>query len=158
MPYRSYTDKDLVNAVESSKSIRQVLFKLNLKQAGGNYKTVHAKIKKLNLSLEHFHFQAHNKGKKLPPKRPITDYFSNKQTIQSYKFKQRLIREKYFEHKCYSCNLTEWLSEPIPLELEHKDGNHLNNSLENLTLLCPNCHAKTSTYRGKNRKDRCEGI
>lgn len=45
---------------------------------------------------------------------------------------------------------TEWLGQPIPLELEHRDGNSSNNELENLELLCPNCHAQT--YRSRNRK------
>jgi predicted HNH restriction endonuclease len=49
------------------------------------------------------------------------------------------------------CNNTEWNGQPIPLELEHKNGNNQDNSLNNLCLLCPNCHAQTSTYRGKNK-------
>lgn len=44
------------------------------------------------------------------------------------------------------------MGEPIPLQLDHIDGNHTNNKLENLQILCPNCHAKTPTYCGKNIK------
>lgn len=55
-------------------------------------------------------------------------------------------------HKCESCLNIEWLGDPIPLELEHVDGNNKNQIKENLLLLCPNCHAKTSTYCGKNMK------
>lgn len=51
---------------------------------------------------------------------------------------------------CNSCGLEDWLGEKIPLELEHKDGTSTNHKLSNLELLCPNCHAQTSTYRGKN--------
>lgn len=46
--------------------------------------------------------------------------------------------------------MTEWLGQPIPLELHHKDGNKNHNELSNYELLCPNCHALTDTYRGKN--------
>lgn len=53
-------------------------------------------------------------------------------------------------HCCQNCNNQTWLGEPIPLELEHCDGNNRNNLKENLLLLCPNCHAKTRFYRGKN--------
>ena len=54
---------------------------------------------------------------------------------------------------CNKCTLTEWMGLPIPLEIEHKDGNHLNNSRENLEAICPNCHAQTPTYKNKNRPD-----
>lgn len=62
--------------------------------------------------------------------------------------KKILIEER--GHKCQSCNLETWLDEPIPLELEHSDGDNKNNVKENLLLLCPNCHAKTVYYRGRN--------
>jgi hypothetical protein len=68
--------------------------------------------------------------------------------------KQRLIKEKEFEYKCYNCNLTEWVGKPIPLELEHKNGIHTDNRIENLTFLCCNCHALTDTYKGKNVKNK----
>ena len=63
------------------------------------------------------------------------------------KLRKRLIREGFFEHKCYKCKNSKWNNKDIPLELEHKDGDHSNNNLNNLTLLCPNCHAQTPTYR-----------
>lgn len=53
-------------------------------------------------------------------------------------------------HQCSECKLTEWREQPIPLELDHIDGNCENNSRDNLRLICPNCHAQTPTYRGKN--------
>lgn len=72
----------------------------------------------------------------------------------SAKLRIRLIEDKVFPHQCNKCGLTEWLNEPIPLELEHIDGVHHNHKVENLELLCPNCHAQTETYCGKNRKDK----
>lgn len=50
-------------------------------------------------------------------------------------------------HKCQSCDNSEWLGKPITLELEHVDGDSLNNTRENLKLLCPNCHSQTETWR-----------
>lgn len=70
---------------------------------------------------------------------------------QSNKLRIRLIKEGIFEAKCYCCNLTKWLDKDIPLELEHIDGNSSNHIRSNLTLLCPNCHAFTDTYRGRNK-------
>ena len=152
MSYIGYTDQDIINAVKTSLSIRQVILKLNLIPAGGNYSTIHNKIKKLNLDTSHFTGQLWSKGKQTKLKVPIEDYLLNKQSIQSHKLKIRLLREGYFTHKCHNCNNTHWLNNLIPLELEHKDGNSSNNELSNLTLLCPNCHALTPTYRGKNKK------
>jgi Zn finger protein HypA/HybF involved in hydrogenase expression len=66
--------------------------------------------------------------------------------------KKRLMKELNWEHKCHCCNLTEWQGKPIPLEMEHKNGVHNDNRIENLAFLCPNCHALTDTYKGKNVK------
>lgn len=52
---------------------------------------------------------------------------------------------------CNKCKLSEWLGQPIMLELEHKDGNNKNNIRENLEALCPNCHSQTEFWRGKNK-------
>lgn len=148
----SYTQEEFVKAVKTSGSVRQVLIKLNVSPKGGNYKVVALRIKKLKLDISHFHGQAWNKGKKMPHKRSIFDYLSNKIPIQSHKLKLRLLGDGVFEHKCFKCQRTRWNGKPIPIELEHIDGNHENNSLTNLRLLCPNCHAQTDTYRGKNKK------
>jgi predicted HNH restriction endonuclease len=51
------------------------------------------------------------------------------------------------------CELTEWLGQPIPLELHHVNGERTDHRLENLQLLCPNCHALTDTYRARNKQN-----
>ena len=71
--------------------------------------------------------------------------------------KWRLIEEGLKEWKCEGCGNTEWLGNPIPLELHHKDGDNTNHELDNLALLCPNCHALTDTYCGKNNKKAKRG-
>ena len=147
MRFNKYTKDELIEAVKVSKSIRQVLILLNVSPHGGNYRVINNYIKKLNLDTSHFTGQLWNKGRTTGPKRPISDYLSNKYSITSHKLRKRLISEGFFEHKCYHCNNSTWNNKLIPLELEHKDGNHHNNELDNLTLLCPNCHAQTSTYR-----------
>ena len=80
----------------------------------------------------------------------LEEYLANSVDIQSNKVRIKLLKEGYKEHRCEHCGLTTWLNQPIPLELHHKDGNHKNNSLDNYELLCPNCHAFTDSYRGKN--------
>lgn len=83
-------------------------------------------------------------------KMSLVDYLLNSKDIQSNKVRIRLLEEGYKPHRCECCGLTTWLDKPIPLELHHKDGNKDNNTLENYALLCPNCHALTDSYRGKN--------
>lgn len=98
-----------------------------------------------------------NTSKVSGSKIPITEILEGLHPqYQSNKLRVRLLKEGYFQYKCYSCNLTEWLNKPISLELEHIDGNSSNHRFINLTLLCPNCHSFTSTYRGKNKMQ--EGV
>lgn len=72
--------------------------------------------------------------------------------MQSFKLKNLLIKFGFKQHLCECCKLKEWNNKPIPLELHHKDGNKYNNTLSNLVLLCPNCHAQTDSYRAKNKQ------
>ena len=83
---------------------------------------------------------------------PLLQYLAESEDIQTNKVRAKLLKEGYKDYKCESCGLTEWLGQPIPLEVHHKDGNRNNNTLENFELLCPNCHAFTDSYRGKNSR------
>lgn len=152
MNKRTFTNEQLIEAVKLSTSVRQILTQLNLKEAGGNYKTIKNLILELNLDISHHTGMASNKGKTFAPKRDINEYLNNTIRVQSHKLKLRLIKDGYKIHQCEVCLLKEWNNLPIPIELDHIDGNHLNNNLNNLRILCPNCHAQTDTYRGKNIK------
>ena len=148
----TYSEQELREAVKKSTSIRQVLEKLDIVPAGGNYQTTNRRIKKLNIDISHFTGQAWNRGKVIGPKRPIEEYLIENSVVQSFKLKGRLIAEGLKQHKCECCGITEWNGKPAPIELDHINGNHHDNRLENLRILCPNCHAQTDTYRGKNKK------
>ena len=150
---RTYTDNQFIDAVETSTSIRQVLAKLGLKEAGGNYKVAQQRMKKLGISLaDGPNGQGWSKGKTLGPKKPIENYLKENSVVQSFRLRNRLLTEGIKEHKCEECGITEWRGKITPIELDHINGNHYDNRLENLRLLCPNCHAQTGTYRGKNKK------
>lgn len=72
--------------------------------------------------------------------------------MQTHKLRLKLIREGVKEHRCEICGLAEWNSLPIPIELDHINGNNKDNHLENLRVLCCNCHAQTDNWRGRKLK------
>jgi Zn finger protein HypA/HybF involved in hydrogenase expression len=65
--------------------------------------------------------------------------------------KKFILKNNLKEHKCEECGLNEWNNKPLSLELDHTDGIRSNNKIENLKLLCPNCHSQTPTWRGRNK-------
>lgn len=150
---KKYSELDFIQAVKSSFSIREVLIKLGLKPAGGNYSSFNEKVKRLGLDTSHFKGQGWNKGRLGSTNRrdDLSDFLTNKKSIQSYKLRNYLIRDGLLEYKCRECGLSDWLDKPISLELDHIDGNPKNNLLTNLRLLCPNCHSQTDTFRNKKR-------
>lgn len=85
-------------------------------------------------------------------KMTLAEYLQNSKDIQSNKVRMKLLEEGIKEYKCECCGRRTWLGNPIPLELHHKDGNHNNNTISNYQLLCPNCHAFTDSYRGRNSR------
>ena len=72
-------------------------------------------------------------------------------SYQTYKLKNRMLKEGILVNICSECGISEWNGKSISLELDHVDGVRTNHKLENLRLLCPNCHSQTDTYRSKNR-------
>ena len=151
MRYR-YTEEDLREAVRTSYSIAEVCRKLQIKPAGGNYTTLKQKFQHWQIDTQHFRGRGWNIGLKFKPNPPmdLKEILIDGSTYQPYKLKRRLIQEGVFNKHCQHCGLITWQDQPIPLELHHVNGKRMDNRLENLELLCPNCHALTSNYRGKN--------
>lgn len=85
-------------------------------------------------------------------KYPLQDILNGKYPYYpSSKLKTRLIREGLKESKCESCDIIDWNGKPLTMQLHHKDGNHYNQALENLEILCPNCHTQTDNHGNKKR-------
>ena len=66
--------------------------------------------------------------------------------------KLRLLGEGLKENRCEACGLTEWLGRPLSMALHHVNGDGRDNRLENLQLLCPNCHSQTDNFSGRGRR------
>ena len=147
------SDDQYREAVRQSHSIAGALRLLGVVPEGGNYRVLHRAIKRLDIDTSHFAGQAWSRGVTVAPRvRPIEDYLSNEYPIQSDRLRRRLINEGVLERRCSCCKLDIWMGHRIPLELDHIDGNHQNNALKNVRLLCPNCHSLTPTFRGRNKR------
>lgn len=157
MKRRLWTPGELQKAVSSSTSIRQVIYKLGLIPAGGNYDQVKKYISEQELSIGHFTGQAWNRGLKGvgKPRLSLENILVANSTFQSYKLKRRLFAEGVKTPTCEECGWAEKAVEGhLPLELDHINGDRHDNRLENLRILCPNCHSLKPTHRGKNRKKK----
>lgn len=132
------------NAINSSNSMMNAASKTNL-----NFKTFIKYAKLLGL------YNPNQSGKGLSKNKPYSikteDILNGLQPqFQTFKLLKRLFKENIKERKCELCKISKWNNKDAPLELDHIDGNPYNHTLNNLRVLCPNCHAQTSTYRGKN--------
>ena len=153
MSKRKWTDEQFIEAVASSLSYAEVIRKIGLKPAGSNYDTVKRKISELNLDTSHMTGQAWNQGNKYKPikqVKPLSEILVEHSTwVNTNNLRKRLLKEGLKKYICECCGKSEWMGKPIALELHHVNGIKDDLRLENLLILCPNCHAFTDNYRGK---------
>jgi hypothetical protein len=138
-------------AVASSISILQALKKMELDPRGSNYRTFYKVVKANNIDISHFKGKAHGTSGR---KQTIScnDILVKNGCEIGSKRKSRMIKDGLLKNLCYECNINEWRGKPIVLQLDHINGDHFDNRIENLRLICPNCHSQTNTYCGKNHK------
>jgi 5-methylcytosine-specific restriction endonuclease McrA len=82
---------------------------------------------------------------------PLADLLNVERDSQRGHVKSRLITAGLLQPRCAECGITTWRGKPLSLELDHINGDKHDNRLENLRLLCPNCHSQTVTYAGRNK-------
>lgn len=157
MNSKRYTEEEFIEAVKKSKSYSGVCRLIGISPKGGNLKTVKENIATLGLDVSHFTFKNWNKGltyKDNPSikKKDISEILIDNSGWSSHSVKLRLFKEGIKEKVCERCGRREWEGQEIPLELHHLNGKHDDNRLENLQILCPNCHALTDNYSGKSSK------
>ena len=89
------------------------------------------------------------RGKKTDKKRKTALEYLEKDIAVISKLRKKLIEDGIKKDECEMCGLNEWIGQKIPLELHHMDGDRFNNQLENLQILCPNCHSLTPNHSKK---------
>ena len=117
--------------------------------AGENYKTVQGRIQQLGLNIDHFTGRGWNTGlryRSFDGKAALEEILvKNSPYAFTHGLRGRLLKEEWKEHQCEVCELSNWQNQPISLELHHCNGISNDHRIENLQLLCPNCHAQTNS-------------
>ena len=143
-----HTEARLRELVACSQSVAEVVRRLGISPVGGNQAHIGRRIAELGMDTSHF-----TSGARRRPKRPVTTRLivgsPSDGRIPGDRLHRELLRLGVVE-QCASCRTgTEWNGKPLRLEVDHVNGEWWDNRPENLRLLCPNCHAVTDTYRGR---------
>lgn len=161
MRKRSWNFDQLQKAVVDSYSFRQVLFRLGLRAAGGNYSQIKKYIQEASLDVSHFRGKGWSAGLKGigKPRLTLEDILVKGSFFQSYKLKKRLFTAGLKPLHCEECGWAKRSSEGyLPLELDHINGDRYDNRLENLRVLCPNCHSLKPTHRGRKLRNQARVV
>lgn len=151
----NYTKELLEENVKDCYSLCELCRKLGLKPVGGNINSVKRKLDEFEVDYSHFTGKNWNVNPKNPVYRgKFLPNLSEHSSLRSSHVKELLFRMGLKENKCENpeCGLSEWHGKPIVCELHHINGDSTDNRIENLIILCPNCHSQTENFRSRNRK------
>lgn len=146
-----YTKEILQEAVNKSRSLRQVVINLQAKPHGSMVAYVKSRLEKYQIDFSHFTGQSWSKGKAYH-KRLKADEILIDNMIRPHHQLKRALLEKGEVYECKICKIKEWNNKLLNLQIDHVDGNKKNNIKDNLRFICPNCHSQTDTFCAKNIK------
>jgi len=155
---RSWSDDELTVAVISNITMAGTLRELGLSTSPGNYKFVGARIKSLGLDTTHFRGRSH--GSSISPRaKSLEEYLTLGSAIGSSYLKTKVLRAGLLRNQCFECKLEpSWNGKDLTLQLDHINGDSSDNRIDNLRILCPNCHTQTKTFTGKNLPSRYRSV
>jgi 5-methylcytosine-specific restriction endonuclease McrA len=151
--------EELQRILDTSNTISEILTRFNLHPLAGNRKSLKLRLKQENFNLDNFNENHKNYMKIIrgnlskSNSKSIEDILVESSSFSSSEVKKKLLKFNLLEYKCSLCGLEDiWNGKKISLQLDHINGINNDNRLENLRLLCPNCHSQTETFSGKHRK------
>ncbi|MFK4149487.1 HNH endonuclease signature motif containing protein [Streptomyces sp. NPDC004065] len=156
-----WTREVLERAVAASTNMCEVLRHLGLDVVGGHHTHISRRIRAYGIDTSHFQVPT-RRGKPWRPRTPegllVAQEAGQTRRIQSDRLRWAM-RELGVEERCALCGSAPvWRGRPLPLEVDHIDGNYRDNRIENLRFLCPNCHSTTDTFRGRGKKHTRAGV
>lgn len=148
---REEYEKNVCDTAKKSKNFNQLCAVIGKHPTSDVIERLINIFKKYNIDYSHFNSKS-EKQEYCFNKRDINEYLVNGKTVSVTHLRNRLIKEGLKEYKCEKCKRTEWEGQPIPLQLHHVNGDRSDNRLENLQVLCPNCHSQTENFSGRKIK------
>jgi hypothetical protein len=150
---RTYSNEELVEAIKNSESVAGVLRLLGIRPAGGSHSHISRRIKLLGLDTSHFTGSAgsskgskHRGGPEKKTWQQVLKLRCNERREKTFRLRRALL-ESGVPHICCKCaQKPEWLGKPLVLEVNHKNGNNVDDRRENLEFLCPNCHSQIPNH------------
>lgn len=140
--------KELQKLADNSQSFSEMLRKQGKSVSG-------AAVKVLKNELNTYGIKYDFLPQHINPKKDLKDILVENSIYSSKDLLKRLFKEKIKEQKCECCGISEWQNKPITLQLHHINGNHYDNRLSNLKVLCLNCHSQTDSWGSKKEKKYC---
>jgi len=150
------TKEKLIEIVKNSSTFVEILKFFELKNKGNNHKTLKQRLNTDSIDYTHIQLgQGHNKGKKFfnQPQIPLNEILIEHSTYNRGHLKKRLLKTELLKNKCSICGLDPiWNNQSLTLQIDHINGISDDHRIENLRIICPNCHSQTSSYAGRSLK------
>lgn len=158
----SISRENLEKIVQNNDSLAGILRDIGLPLSSGHYMYLKKKLKDDKMNLNHIKLGSGcNKGRSFPnsKKKPLNEILIKDSTYHRGHLKKRLIKEGILENKCSICGIEKnWNGKDLIMIIDHINGEGLDNRIENLRLVCPNCDSQLPTYCGRHRRKKyyCE--